>query len=245
MSCKEAGKAQRREPGKQINTSATVPFLRLPLEVRLMIYKLVIFDHPKILSKDSMPIARCIRIRCSKKNLVIKRKNPDGTPSISRETIIHALFNRPATLAIAWTCRQSYHESIHLWYSNVRFDIGRNFKPFLNDIGRSRDLIRHVRCDSRLCDGVALEEGSLYGLQENVVACSRLMGVREMVLEGEMFVKEETLRYLMNLWHRVERVIVSVGRWHDNTRYVIRAVRDKDTGNFVFTKKPAKGDYAC
>jgi hypothetical protein len=118
-------------------------FFRLPMEIRVIIFKLVIgADYREVLVRTSKRLSErhiCIpyETRC---------KSRSGKEQIMNAVEAHK--NTKSRLAIAFTCRQAYHEDLKIWYMNTRFHIQHQqcMLMFLNEIGASnRNSIRHVR----------------------------------------------------------------------------------------------------
>jgi hypothetical protein len=129
------------------------PIFRLPLEIRRIIYNLVIGERVqhvghegKILFKrsNSRPLGFSPQLRRN------TRKAVQDTRKAAQELL--KFRTKPSPLAIAATCQQLYQEAGRVWYENVRF-IFHSIPctvAFLDDIGKSNyNAIRHASCNVR------------------------------------------------------------------------------------------------
>lgn len=113
------------------------PLLRLPVEIRTSIYKLVcIVEEPiKITKRYRTPVHQSTTR--SGKSLRIKTDKAYRNASSGR-----------SALALTASCRQVYLESISLYYAGNTFEClsQHAFSDFLNDIGTTnRQLVPNIR----------------------------------------------------------------------------------------------------
>ncbi|MCJ1250195.1 hypothetical protein MMC30_007421 [Trapelia coarctata] len=118
------------------------PFLRLPPEVRMMIYEQVMGSSLHD-NKPGDPGSR-IRDPIFVKTTSHTRSGKGIRPLQDRQ----AYKNATPQLALAFTCRQIYPEATRIWYSNVKFTFpcAERMEAFMRSITKDNlNAIRHVR----------------------------------------------------------------------------------------------------
>jgi len=148
-----ASRAQKIARCDDSVNAGTSPFWRLPIEVRLMIYKYVIFsgsykDHFVFKGDEPSKRAHTLGMLGPFKIRGKTRSGVHVLPAKNDRKIWHSTYFTGDPLAIAFACREIYLEAVPIWYANVRlgFPLLEHMKSYMRGIGvRDRDVIRHIR----------------------------------------------------------------------------------------------------
>jgi hypothetical protein len=114
-------------------------FFRLPTEIRTIIFELVIGTKDIVfVHKRKGPCQRHVCMPYEHRG-----RTRSGKPKIAKRIQAHK--NTKTSRALAYTCRQAYHEDLKIWYRLVEFNV--HHLPcsslFLNEIGAAnRNAIR-------------------------------------------------------------------------------------------------------
>jgi len=255
-----------------INVAETLqssPFFRLPLEIRMIIYALIIGQRDLLVHKPNGPCSPGFKWP-NRQPLGFQSKTRSGAAKAAQD--LQNLRTTKSPLAIAFTCRQIYHEAVKVWYGSVRFYFFGLpcMAVFLTEIGTSnRNTIRHVGYD---------HNWGFFNSQTTEVmqlACTHLVGLRDLALNcgykplhfycgnsiyrqhmrNQWDICEAEARELLSLGDRLEvvamsRIVVnSISQTAPFQRIgtveSLQLKRDKGTGSIVTESSTVEYDDTC
>lgn len=119
----------------------TFPFLKLPVEIRTLIYQLVLI------------VEKPIKITTRFHRAVHQSTTRSGESlGIMTDEAHHKAISGHSAVALTATCRQGYLESISLYYADNTFECVTQgaFSEFLDDIGTTnKHLVSHIHIAAR------------------------------------------------------------------------------------------------
>jgi hypothetical protein len=217
-----------------------------------MIYHLVIGTRTLVVHKPDGP---CESLSKYKWQLEHRSKTPNRAAIAEQD--VQTLWDTKSPLAIAFTCRQIYHEAVEIWYANNRFFFYSLpcMAVFLAEIGpTSRNSIRYIEYD-RKWDSLNKQAPDVKQL-----ICTHLVGLRQLTLRWDYYSRtenqwsfcEEDAHELLKLRDQLEVVILwKMHVTHIVERYPIpcqigtveslELKRDKGTGRIVTTSLTIRG----